>query len=52
MTMAEDVFGKLVAGQANAQRLFMAGKIKITGDMMKSTKLEPVFKKIQTKAKL
>jgi putative sterol carrier protein len=52
LAMNEDIFEKLVSGQANAQKLFMAGKIKITGDMMKSTKLEPVLKKIQVKAKL
>ena len=52
MTMNEDAFSKLVSGNANAQRMFMMGKIKIRGDLMKSTGLEPVLKKIQTKAKL
>jgi putative sterol carrier protein len=50
--MAEEDFGKLVAGQANAQRLFMSGKLKIKGDVMKATKLDPILKKAQTKAKL
>ncbi len=50
--MSDDDFGKLVAGKANAQRLFMGGKLKIKGDMMKATKLDVVLKKIQTKTKL
>ncbi|KAI4171994.1 MAG: hypothetical protein LQ343_003903 [Gyalolechia ehrenbergii] len=47
-----DEFGKLVAGKTQAQRLFMSGKLKIKGDVMKATKMEPVLKKAQTKAKL
>ncbi|OBT49693.1 hypothetical protein VE04_09902 [Pseudogymnoascus sp. 24MN13] len=45
-------FGKLVAGKANAQRLFMSGKLKVKGDVMKATKMEPILKRAQTKAKL
>jgi putative sterol carrier protein len=52
LKMDQQIFADLVAGKAKAQALFMAGKIKITGDLMKSTKLEPVLKKMQVNAKL
>ncbi len=52
LILSDADFGNLVAGKANAQRLFMAGKLKIKGDMMKATKLDVVLKKVQTKAKL
>jgi putative sterol carrier protein len=45
-------FAKLMSGKANAQKLFMSGKLKIKGDVMKATKMEPVLKKAQDKAKL
>ncbi|KAL4867939.1 hypothetical protein BDV12DRAFT_170584 [Aspergillus spectabilis] len=45
-------FGSLVSGKANAQKLFMGGKLKIKGNIMKATKMEPVLKKAQGKAKL
>ncbi|KAK3328016.1 SCP2 sterol-binding domain-containing protein [Cercophora scortea] len=52
LTLSDADFGNLVAGKANAQRLFMSGKLKIKGDVMKATKLDPILKKAQTKAKL
>ncbi|KAL2165729.1 hypothetical protein VTG60DRAFT_3942 [Thermothelomyces hinnuleus] len=52
LSLSESDFGALVAGKANAQRLFMSGKLKIKGDVMKATKLDPILKKAQTKAKL
>ncbi|KAH7148715.1 SCP2 sterol-binding domain-containing protein [Dactylonectria macrodidyma] len=52
LSLSDDDFGKLVAGKANAQRLFMSGKLKVAGDVMKATKLDPILKKAQTKAKL
>ncbi|KAI1662812.1 sterol-binding-like protein [Daldinia decipiens] len=52
LSLSDEDFGKLVTGQANAQRLFMSGKLKIKGDMMKATKLQPILAKAQTKAKL
>ncbi|RDA88583.1 hypothetical protein CP532_5824 [Ophiocordyceps camponoti-leonardi (nom. inval.)] len=52
LSMSDDDFGKLVVGDANAQRLFMSGKLKIKGDIMKATKLDPIMKKAQSKAKL
>lgn len=52
LSLSESDFGQLVSGKANAQRLFMSGKLKIKGDVMKATKLDPIMKKAQTKAKL
>ncbi|BDD55691.1 hypothetical protein MPDQ_000852 [Monascus purpureus] len=52
LILSDADFGALVTGNANAQRLFMGGKLKIKGNMMKATKIEPVFKKAQSKAKL
>ncbi|KAI1100947.1 sterol-binding-like protein [Jackrogersella minutella] len=52
LSLSDEDFAKLVAGQANAQRLFMGGKLKIKGDVMKATKLQPILQKAQTKAKL
>lgn len=52
LVLSDDDFASLVAGKANAQRLFMGGKLKIKGNIMKATKLDPILKKSQTKAKL
>ena len=52
LSLAEEEFGKLVSGKAKAQQLFMSGKLKIRGDVMKATRMEPVLKRAQTKAKL
>ncbi|KAF5875194.1 putative oleate-induced peroxisomal protein [Botrytis fragariae] len=54
LSLSDEDFGKLVAGKANAQRLFMGGKLKVKGDVMKATKMEPILKKAQggVKAKL
>lgn len=52
LSLADADFGNLVTGKANAQRLFMSGKLKVKGDVMKATKMEPIFKKAQNNAKL
>lgn len=52
LILSDEDFGKLVAGKANAQKLFMSGKLKIKGDVMKATRMEPILKRAQTKAKL
>ncbi|KAL3458626.1 SCP2 sterol-binding domain-containing protein [Aspergillus heterothallicus] len=52
LQLSDADFGSLVSGQANAQKLFMGGKLKIKGNIMKATKMEPVLKKAQGKAKL
>merc|ERR1711964_874267 len=45
LSLSEEEFGKLVSGKANAQRLFMSGKLKVKVDVMKATKMEPILKK-------
>jgi putative sterol carrier protein len=45
MSLSDADFGKLVKGEVNAQKMFMSGKLKVT-------KMEPIFKKMQGKAKL
>lgn len=52
LNLSDADFASLVSGKANAQRLFMGGKLKIKGNIMKATKMEPVLKKAQGKAKL
>ncbi|KAE8145854.1 lipid transfer protein [Aspergillus avenaceus] len=52
LSLSDADFASLVSGKANAQRLFMGGKLKIKGNIMKATKMEPVLKKAQSKAKL
>ena len=52
LILSDDDFGKLVQGEANPQRLFMSGKLKIKGDIMKATKLDPIMKKAKSSAKL
>ncbi|KAJ1326537.1 SCP2 sterol-binding domain-containing protein [Microdochium nivale] len=52
LSLAEEDFGKLVAGTADPQRLFMGGKLKAKGDIMKATKMQPILAKAKSKAKL
>ncbi|KAA8649720.1 hypothetical protein EYZ11_003338 [Aspergillus tanneri] len=52
LSLSDEDFASLVSGKANAQRLFMGGKLKIKGNIMKATKMEPILKKAQGKAKL
>jgi putative sterol carrier protein len=52
LLLSDKDFGQLVQGKANAQKLFMSGKLKVKGDVMKATKMEGVLKKAQTSAKL
>ncbi|CAI7678534.1 hypothetical protein N7509_006677 [Penicillium cosmopolitanum] len=52
LNLSDEDFAQLVSGKANAQRLFMGGKLKIKGNIMKATKMEPILKKAQGGAKL
>lgn len=45
-------FVKLATGKANGQKLFMNGKLKVKGNMMKATAIESVFKQIDPRSKL
>jgi len=51
LIMDDETFGKLASGQANAQKLFMSGGLKIKGNIMASTKLQTVLNSAQ-KSKL
>lgn len=44
-------FVKLANGKANGQKLFMNGKLKVKGNMMKATAIESVFKQIDPRPK-
>ncbi|KAK7510365.1 SCP2 sterol-binding domain-containing protein [Phyllosticta citricarpa] len=50
LLMSDDDFSKLISGKANAQKLFMSGKLKVKGDVMKATKAEPILKKASQSA--
>jgi putative sterol carrier protein len=53
LILSDEDFAKLVAGKVQAQRLFMSGKLKVRGDVMKATKAEVVLKSARPpKAKL
>lgn len=52
LILSDEQFSKLISGKANAQKLYMSGKLKVKGDVMKATKMEPILKKAQSKAKL
>ena len=52
LILSDDQFSKLISGKANAQKLYMSGKLNVKGDVMKATKMEPILKKAQNKAKL
>lgn len=52
LILSDDDFAKMMSGKANAQNLFMKGKLKIKGDVMKATKMEPILTNAQVKAKL
>ncbi|RKP28934.1 sterol-binding protein [Metschnikowia bicuspidata] len=45
-------FVKLASGKANGQKLFMNGKLKVKGNMMKATAIESVFKSLEPRPKL
>ncbi|KAK9479094.1 SCP2 sterol-binding domain-containing protein [Lipomyces japonicus] len=53
LALSDDNFQKLIDGKINAQKLFMSGKLKIKGDIMKASSAENIFKAIgPAKAKL
>lgn len=52
LILSDADFNSLVTGKGNAQKLFMSGKLKIKGNVIKATKLDPILKQAQTKAKL
>ncbi|KAF2758714.1 sterol-binding-like protein, partial [Pseudovirgaria hyperparasitica] len=52
MVMNDADFQKMIDGKAKAQQLFMSGKLKIKGNVMGATKLEPILNKAKDQAKL
>lgn len=42
LSLSDEDFGKMVSGRAQPQQLFMAGKLKIRGDIMKGMLDPPV----------
>ncbi|KAL9056462.1 MAG: hypothetical protein Q9162_002943 [Coniocarpon cinnabarinum] len=56
LQLSDADFKKLIEGKGNAQQMFMSGKLKVKGDVMKATKLDPILKRAQSspqaKAKL
>lgn len=52
LSLSDEDFGHLVSGKKKAQQMFMSGKLKVKGDVMKATKMEPILKKAQTSPKL
>lgn len=51
LSLSDDDFGKMVAGKTKAQSLFMSGKLKVKGNVMKATKLDNVLSKAQSQIK-
>ncbi|KAA8915630.1 hypothetical protein TRICI_002211 [Trichomonascus ciferrii] len=52
LSMSDDHFGQLVEGKANAQKLFMTGKLKVKGNVMKAASVETVLSQARPKAML
>lgn len=52
LKLSDDHFQQLVNGKANAQKLFMTGKLKITGNVVKATAVQNVLEASRSKAKL
>lgn len=39
-------FKKLVAGKVSSQKLFLSGKLKVNGDVMKAANIESILKSV------
>ncbi|EXL69411.1 hypothetical protein FOPG_14626 [Fusarium oxysporum f. sp. conglutinans race 2 54008] len=52
LLLSEKEFGDIFSNKVNAQKLFMAGKLKIKGDVLKVTKLERILKSDQIESRL
>ncbi|POS85395.1 hypothetical protein EPUL_003151, partial [Erysiphe pulchra] len=47
LSLSDEDFGKLVAGKANPQRMFMTGSLRVSGDIMKANVMQSILKKAQ-----
>lgn len=52
LSLSDDNFAALASGKANAQKLFMSGKLKVKGNVMKAASIETVLNAAKAKAKL
>ncbi|RKF66068.1 Fatty acid-binding protein [Golovinomyces cichoracearum] len=53
LSLSDEDFGKLVTGKGNAQRMFMMGSLRVSGDIMKASVMSTILKKaMASKAKL
>jgi putative sterol carrier protein len=52
LVLSEKEFGDLAANKVSAQSLFLAGKLRIKGDIVKATKIKPVPKSAESKSRL
>ncbi|RKK94622.1 hypothetical protein BFJ68_g15115 [Fusarium oxysporum] len=52
LLLSEKEFGDIFSNKVNPQKLFMAGKLKIKGDVLKVTKLERILKSDQIESRL
>jgi len=52
LLLSEKEFGDILSNKVNAQKLFMAGKLKIKGYVLKVTKLERILKSDQIESRL
>lgn len=52
LILSDKDFGALVNGKASAQKLFLGGKLKVRGNVMKAASLEQVLKAARVEAKL
>ncbi|CAN3359576.1 oleate-induced peroxisomal protein Pox18p [Diutina catenulata] len=52
LLLSDADFVKLANGNANGQKLFMSGKLKLKGNMMKGAAIEGVFKNLDPRSKL
>ncbi|CAM9014292.1 unnamed protein product [Wickerhamomyces anomalus] len=46
ITLKDLDFKKLVAGKSNSQKLFLGGKLKVKGDVMKAANIESILKSV------
>ncbi|OAP64312.1 hypothetical protein AYL99_00284 [Fonsecaea erecta] len=51
LILSDEDFAKLLTGKSKAQTLFMSGKLKVRGNVMKATKMEPILAKAGGAAK-